>query len=445
MKTELLQINRIRFGSVCLIDAAVYAAAGGISHTAVYPLAGLLLGALALFHFVRGAARAGMWASLEGIFLLSWIGGQALAQLRLSRLQVVWGVRMWVLLYLTVFFFVLAAQAAGPDPRRGGSKKKQTDSLSAVYLGRAAVVLALTALVSLMIEYARLGFLPIFASEPHAYFYFHIKGLHYITVSAIYVPALAVLYREQQKKEKLPASVLDKLVAAAACIALLIPVVLVSRYQLFYAVFFAVVCYLASGENLTRRAVIILLLAAVCGYAVLTVLRRHDIEYLNGIFEPRWAHMPIFITQPYMYIVNNYENLNCLVEKLQTHAHGVRSLAPLWALTGLKDTMPELPVFKTKSELSTLTVFYDAYYDFGYAGVCILSAAFGWVAVKVRKLIASSANPVSLFLYGQLAVYYALSFFMPFTSDLSVWFGFFLTLVIYLYVERGMRHGAANT
>ena len=35
--------------------------------------------------------------------------------------------------------------------------------------------------------------------------------------------------------------------------------------------------------------------------------------YLNGIFEMKNAATPIFITQPYMYIANNYDNFDCLV------------------------------------------------------------------------------------------------------------------------------------
>ena len=47
---------------------------------------------------------------------------------------------------------------------------------------------------------------------------------------------------------------------------------------------------------------------------------------------------------------------------------------PLWAFTGLKFLKPELvnwPLYTTKEELTTVTLFYDAYYDFGVAGVIL--------------------------------------------------------------------------
>ena len=82
--------------------------------------------------------------------------------------------------------------------------------------------------------------------------------------------------------------------------------------------------------------------------------------------------MPIFITQPYIYIANNYDNFNCLVEQLGRHSFGLKGLFPLWALTGLKFLFPSLvnfPLYVTKEELTTVTLFYDAYYDFGVFGM----------------------------------------------------------------------------
>ena len=63
-------------------------------------------------------------------------------------------------------------------------------------------------------------------------------------------------------------------------------------------------------------------------YLILTVARSHDVAYLNGIFEMKYEAMPIFITQPYMYIANNYENFNCMVEVLPAHSLGLKGLFP---------------------------------------------------------------------------------------------------------------------
>ena len=53
------------------------------------------------------------------------------------------------------------------------------------------------------------------------------------------------------------------------------------------------------------------------------------------------------------------------------------------SVTGLKLIKPELvdfPIYTTKEELTTVTLFYDAYYDFGVVGVFLFSAALGLFA-----------------------------------------------------------------
>ena len=91
--------------------------------------------------------------------------------------------------------------------------------------------------------------------------------------------------------------------------------------------------------------------------------------------------MPVFLTQPYIYIANNYDNFDCLVKNLPKFSCGLRMLFPFVSLTGLKFVMPNLvpaTVYLTSTELTTLTMFYDAYYDFGVIGVfCDSSVVIG--------------------------------------------------------------------
>ena len=93
-------------------------------------------------------------------------------------------------------------------------------------------------------------------------------------------------------------------------------------------------------------------------YVILTIARSHDVTYLNGIFEMKNAATPIFITQPYMYIANNYDNFDCLVRELPAHSMGLKGMFPLWALSGLKFIKPALvdwPIYVNKEELTTVT------------------------------------------------------------------------------------------
>ena len=205
-------------------------------------------------------------------------------------------------------------------------------------------------------------------------------------------------------------------------------------YSKLPAVIFAVAAALFTLTAYQRRVRLrtVLALAAVMLplYVVLTIARSHDVEYLNGIFEMKNASMPIFISQPYIYIANNYENFNCLVKALPAHTHGLRMLFPLWALSGLKFAFPYLvsfPIYIDKEELTTLTLFYDAYYDFGPAGVAVFACALGAAAAWLTGRLERMKNPVGYLFYAQFAIYMALSFFTTWFSNPTTWFYFLVT------------------
>ena len=75
-----------------------------------------------------------------------------------------------------------------------------------------------------------------------------------------------------------------------------------------------------------------------------------------------------------------------MVEQLTAHTWGLQMLFPFFALTGLKFVFPQLvtiPDFVTKTELTTLTMFYDAYYDFGIIGTSLFAFIIGLTAAAV--------------------------------------------------------------
>ena len=171
---------------------------------------------------------------------------------------------------------------------------------------------------------------------------------------------------------------------------------------------------------------------------------------LNGIFEMKNEDMPMFITQPYMYVANNYDNFNCLVRELPAHTLGLRQLFPVFALTGLKFLKPELvsfPIYITKTELTTVTLIYDAYYDFGLAGVLLFGLILGMACKKVTALQERGRNPVALLFYAQIAMYLVFSFFTTWFSNPTTWFWLALTGILYFYVgwiPGGRKSGPVN-
>ena len=344
---------------------------------------GLCLMAAAVWLYISEYRRTGNLVHLRGIFSLFWVGGQGVACLKLSRLQVPWSWVTWLCFYLAfagfcLTFELLSRKTDGkrpPSPMRGGQAAQPLGGISGAGLFVSVMGVAAVSLAAFCFEAWYLGYIPFLVrGVPHAYSYFHVTGVHYFTVSCVLVPALGVLYfltdRGHSGRWKKGAA------AAAVVISLAIPILCVSRFQLILAVALAVFVYILWKGYFPLAWGACLGAAMVAAYVVLTIARSHDVAYLNGIFEMKNSSMPIFITQPYMYIANNYENFNYLVEHLEQFAFGMRSLFPLWALTGLKFVMPSLadyPILVNKEELTTVTLFYDAYYDFGIVGVVVFS------------------------------------------------------------------------
>lgn len=419
----------MEYGTYMLVFFMSYIA----SLARLYYLSGIFLMAEALYLYLHWVRESQNLMELRGLFTLAWVGGQGIACLKLSRLASDWDYVTWLCFFLAYLGFGIGyewGRKYSPDDRKELVKnRRQADRLFLCIVG-----LASASVLCFLFEAVKLGFIPLFSEEPHAYSYFHISGVHYFTVSCILIPAITVLYAKVSdgtgKKEKL-------VLALANLTAVAVPFLCVSRFQLLFAVGFAVVTYIMVNRRMRLRTMALIVLALVPVYVALTVFRHHDIAYLNGIFEMKYEKMPIFITQPYIYVANNFENFNCMVEQLTKHSFGVRMLFPFFALTGLKFVFPRLtstPVFLTKPELTTLTMFYDAYYDFGIIGVFLFAALVGAAAKWVMRIVKSSENPVVYLFYGQIAIYLALAFFTTWFSNPTTWFWLILTGMMYWFV-----------
>lgn len=199
-----------------------------------------------------------------------------------------------------------------------------------------------------------------------------------------------------------------------------------------------IVSYMQVEHQLNPIYVVFALAGLIMLYILLTIARSHDTAYLNTVFEMK-RHLPIFVTQPYIYIANNYDNFDCLVKGLVKHSWGMKMLAPFWTLTGLKFLVPSLtafPYYVTKEELTTLTMFYDAYYDFGVIGVFVFSVLLGAAAYLLMRMMRQVQNPITYLLYAQFALYMLLSFFTTWFSNPSTWFYFAVTAVVAFLVSH---------
>ena len=412
-----------------------------------YPVAaGLCLLSGGIYLYVRDYRKSGEILHLRGIFSLSFAGGQGIACFALSRLAVPWKALTWISLFFACAGFHAAFDLcerlfgdAGTEAKKNSARRpvsrKTAEVLWLFTLGLAAVSLA-----AFLAEASALGFVPLFLRNvPHAYSSFHLRGVHYFTTSCVLVPSLALLTLLTDRAGN---GFRQAVMGLAAAVSLAIPVLCVSRFQLLFAVILAVFTWLLTDNRLGLPALFAGGAALAGLYVLLTIARGHSAEYLNTIFEMKNPGIPVFISQPYTYIANNYENFNFLVSRLPRHTYGLRTLTPLWTLTGLKFFFPGLmssPLYVVKEELTTLTLFYDAYYDFGAAGVLIFSGLLGAVSYFLMRGKAEARNPVFPLIYAQFAIPLALSFFTTWFSNPATWFYLAVTVLAAIAAELSAR------
>ena len=308
-----------------------------------YLISGLLLLAAAGWLYMEGYRKYKNLIHLRALFSLFWVGGEGLACLKLSSLQTDWSNMTWFCLFLAyigfwlVFEILVRVYGSGYDGY-GRWRSFSGDSRPVFAMICGLTVLSLGCFVA---EAVILGYVPLFLrGVPHAYSEFHLTGIHYFTVSCVLVPSLTVLYVHMRNGRGSERLLLAALVMTA--ISLLIPILCVSRFQLVFAVLLAAFTYISLQKLFHPGWLFGLFVVMIPFYLILTVARSHNIEYLNGIFEMKNASMPIFVSQPYIYIANNYDNFNFLVGALPGHSFGLKGLFPLWALSGLKFFFPQL-------------------------------------------------------------------------------------------------------
>lgn len=442
MKTEWFKLG---------IYTAAYVMSIVLGEAGLSAPSGLCLMFAAAFLYLSEYQRTRSTLNLRGLLALGLIGGEGVARFRLSRLSTDWTMETWLSFYLFYLIFDLSAQLAEQVRAARAEEEKLAEMMDGKCgHGRTAVgegiesdlrffryaILGLLGIswAAFFFEARRLGFVPLFTVDtPHAYSYFHVKGVHYFTTLAVLTPSVAMLYLSARRKQGLRPDVL-------ALLGLLLPVLLtilmVSRFQFMISVILAVFVALLSGRRYKLWQLLLLLVLMIVAYVFITIERAHSVEYLNGIFEMKDPSTPIFITQPYMYIANNYDNFNVMTRELTMHAHGLRMLYPFVTLSGLKFFVPSLaqgfPLFVTKEELTTVTMLYDAWYDFGLAGIVLFAVVLGLVSGAVAHAHRKDQNPFSALLYAQLAFYYLVSFFTTWFSNPATWFYLGVSFLLYL-------------
>lgn len=422
----------LEYGTYMLGFFASYIA----SLAGLYWVSGIILIVEAIYLYVHWVRESGSLVELRALFTLAWVGGQGISCLKLSTLQKEWSYITWLCFFVIYIAFGIGYEW-GRKYSKVEAKEPEKNAGKAGRLFRCIMLILFVSIVCFGIEVIQIGYIPVFSDEPYTYSYFHMSALHYLhycAISCILVPGLSVLWFKISCADDKKRNVI---VCIANMIAFAVPFLYASRFQFLFEVGVVAIIYILVNPKMHKKMLILFGVIVCVACVVISISQKRGVLYLNEIFKMKYSHIPMVVTQPYMYIANNFDNFDCLVRDLSGFSFGKRMLFPFLSLTGLRFIFPKMvltTVYLTSTELTTLTMFYDAYYDFGVVGVFVFSLILGIVSKIVIDVIKKNDNPIVYLFYGQFAIYLMLAFFTTWFSSPATWFWLIVTGVIYWYV-----------
>ena len=408
---------------------------------------------LAIFLYVSDAKKTKRIINVRGLFALGFVGGFGISLLKLSKLSSEYNVLTFVAVFLAYFGIYLGTYYANRN-------SKEYNNIGAFAIEKSnkkllpqdilMIVLFCVTFASFLTEVMLLKYIPLFTiSTPHAYSEFHVFMLHYITTFYSFIPCIALCnyYIEPSRK-------MNKIwILASYIYVVIMALLMISRSRLILSIVLSVfIIIVYKGNDLKRiirnKKVLIKIIFAslvfLLLYILITIARAHDIEYLNGIFEMKNEKIPIFITQPYMYVSQNFENLNYMINNIFRFTFGRRVLYPLFTLTLVKKFFPivlDAPTYIIKEELSTVTIIYDFYYDFGLVGIFGFCFLIGYIGTKLENKTyfvlsngLSVKNNYIVVLFALYCYYMFFSFFQTYFSLTDTWVYIIILLLLSTFV-----------
>ena len=173
-----------------LVYTTAYIVSFILSRIPLNGVSGIVLIFAALYIYRKRYKESSNVVDLLGIYGLGFIAAQGIACFKLSYLQNEWSPLTWLCLYLAyacpyISYHILNKKFEYDktvkiiSKLKGGIGKKQ---LNIIYM--AMILLSIVSLCAFLTEAAVLAYIPLFVrGVPHAYSYYHIRGVHYFTVS----------------------------------------------------------------------------------------------------------------------------------------------------------------------------------------------------------------------------------------------------------------------
>lgn len=377
------------------------------------------------------------------LFLIVWLSAIGLTELKLSWFQYEWSVYSWIVLLVCLLSTLLGIYVVYVlnFGKENSTVKQQriifdNSNINSRKLFVLIIIMFSLYLFSYAVIYQVVGYVPLFTPRPDLtrskWGIFGLGLIIHIVPPIIY---FVVIYTLITKK-----NVLKKIVLfAVAAVSVISYIFLVQRFDLIMAVVVsAVYLFYASKKLNPRNTLILLVVAGLLLYGVSTLRTSNLYININYIFSKmKFSSAYAFITEPYMYVCMNLENLAHASEKISSYTYGFYTFDFVWAVSGLKHQIIEYANLNEFYGLitpsyNTFTLYYAFYRDFGLFGAFVLSSMLGVVFGKLYYNLKYRPILSNLSLYGMFVFVIIFSFFIPMISFLH----FVFNVLVVFFVSK---------
>jgi len=419
----------------------------------------LLLLALAVFEYFFYYFKTSFAFNLAGMFPSVWIFTYALNRLRINSLYHIWGTKTWLVFIITPCVYLLGFVIYDWKFKKGHkikdnliSRDYHFDHIYSVF--KTVVIAGTTIAVLFAFEVAVIGYIPYFSKDMNAYVDFYVPVAHSFVVLSYFVPCIAVFYLYiLNKNGKYPEYKAwhKPLVYLLSVIAIVIPILIVSRQNMFQLIFSTCFIYDSLYQKKNLKVFVLMCILLAVSYLIISPARNQSVDYLGTVYTKPGTDtgvdsgpnpldsLPSFLKTPYIYVTISDENFSRQVRDETKFTFGLRQLElPLKVIEKITGTDYSASTgdykatFQVNEHLNTFNLVSDFYMDFGVIGLMIEMILLGLLAAFAQDIGDQVRNPIFKIAYSMISYVFFFCYFAPWTSIFTTQFT--VALIIALLV-----------
>jgi oligosaccharide repeat unit polymerase len=232
-----------------------------------------------------------------------------------------------------------------------------------------------------------------------------------------------ILFLSLQYLVMVRTGVLRKIMVAGVAFAVVLSFFLLLQRFSFVFTALMIVAFLYYGGTSLRPMTLLIGGSAFAGFLLYIRSFRVAVyieNYLHVMSRMKYPAEYAIFSEPYMYVVMNFENFARSVDKLDFHTFGFFSLDFLFAMTGLKHPLIEYFHLVERpfiySGFNTSPFLWPYFYDFGIIGVVMAPFIIGAVIAVLYNRLRTAPSVRSAGLY---AIAFSIMVLMFFTNLLT--------------------------